>query len=386
MKRWQRWSLVVVGAVAVIALLRFTVLRPKPIPVEVVAVSRGVVEDAVTNSQAGTVMSRQRSRVGAERAGRVVRIPHREGAMVKQGELLVLLDTSTSSTRLDLARREMQVAEATVAAARAGFDLAKADFERTSSLFEQNVVSQGEMDQAKSGYERAQAELAAAEAGIARARANVQLAQDDLDHMRVVAPFDGTVAQRLVEVGESVIPGQPVLEVVALNALYVSARIDEVDIGRLRDALPARVTLDPYRGEVWMGEVARVFPVVDDRLEQNRTLEVEVDIHMDASKPQPKPGTSADVVIVIDKREAVLRVPTFAVMEGKRVLVARKGKAVEHDIVTGLKNWEWTEVLEGVAEGDQVITSVDRQGVREGALVKPASPEGRQDKVAGARS
>jgi HlyD family secretion protein len=386
MKRWQRWSLVLVGAVAVIALLRFTVLRPKPIPVEVVTVSRGVVEDAVTNSQAGTVMSRQRSRVGAERAGRVVRIPHREGAMVKQGELLVLLDTSTSATRLDLARRELQVAEATVAAARAGFDLSKADYERTSSLFQQNVVSQGEMDQAKSGYERAQAELAAAEAGIGRARANVQLAQDDVDHMRVVAPFDGTVAQRLVEVGESVIPGQPVLEVVALNALYVSARIDEVDIGRLRDSLPARVTLDPYRGEVWTGAVARVFPVVDDRLEQNRTLEVEVDIHIDQSKPQPKPGTSADVVIVIDKREDVLRVPTFAVMEGRRVLVARKGKAVEHDIVTGLKNWEWTEVLEGVAEGDQVITSVDRQGVREGALVEPAPPEEEASKVAGARS
>lgn len=375
MKRWQRWSLIALAVVVGLVILQNTVFRAPPIDVEVVTVERGVVEDAVTNSQAATVKSRLRSRLGAERMGRVVSIPHREGASVEKGEVLVLLDTSTSSNQFDLARRDLEVAEATQAASQAAYDFVKVEYERVSQLFDRGVVSQGELDQSRSRFDGAQADLAAATAGRARAAANVRLAQDDLDHMRVRAPFNGVVAQRLVEIGESVIPGQPVLELVAPHALYVSARIDEVDIGRLDKGLPARVTLDPYKGEVWQGEVARVFPVVDDRLEQNRTLEVEVDITSSPGQPEPRPGTSADVVIVIATRSDVLRVPTFSVIEGQRVLLARKGKAVERDVRTGLRNWEWTEILEGLEAGDQVITSLDKQGVKDGASVKPNDDE-----------
>jgi HlyD family secretion protein len=366
-------------------LLRLTVFRQRPIEVEVATVGRGVVEDEVTNSQAGTVKSRRDSKLGAERAGRVVSIPYREGAAVRKGEALVLLDTSTAATRLDLARRDLDVSEATVASARASSDYAKAQFDRTSKLYEQNMVSAGDLDQATSLRDRTGADLAAAVAGLARARANVRLAQDDLDHMRVVAPYDGVVAQRMVEVGESVVPGQMVIEVVAPNDLYVSARIDEVDIGRLRNGLPARVTLDPYRGVVWRGHVARVFPVVDDRLEQNRTLEVEVDIEIDPGKPQPRPGISADVVIIVDQRNDVIRVPTLAVIESKRVLLVKKGRAVARDVVTGLRNWDWTEIRQGLSVGDQVITSLDRHGVRDGAAVKAKSrDDGGQTRRVGA--
>lgn len=375
MKRWQRWSLIVLGIVVAIFVLRSTVFRPSPIEVDVVTVESGVVEDAVTNSQAATVKSRLRSRLGAERAGRVIDIPYREGAAVKKGETVVQLDASTARSQLDLARRDLEVAEASRQAAEAAFALAEVEYERISVLRDQGVVSQGELDQARSRFDGAQADLAARRAGKARAEAAVRIAQDDLAHMRVRAPFDGLVAQRLVEVGESVVPGQPVLELVAPHLLYVSARIDEVDIGRLEPGLPARVTLDPFRGEVWHGEVARVFPVVDDRLEQNRTLEVEVDIQTEPDKPEPKPGTSADVVIVIDTRDGVLRVPTFSVIEGRKVLVVENGKAVERVVQTGLRNWEWTEVVDGLAAGDRVITSLDKSGVKNGARVKAIEGE-----------
>jgi HlyD family secretion protein len=177
------------------------------------------------------------------------------------------------------------------------------------------------------------------------------------------------VSQRLVEIGESVIPGQPVMEVVSLDPLYVSAPLDEIDIGRVSEGLPARVTLDPYRGRVWQGVVTRVSPVVNDALEQNRTLEVEVEMKRDPSAPTPKPGTSADVEIVLDRRDGVLRVPTNAVIEGRRVLVIDKGQAASREVKTGLRNWDWTEVQDGVKEGDRVITSLEKQGVREGARV-----------------
>jgi len=322
MKRWQRVALVAVGAITAIVLLQTLVFRPKAIPVEVVRAEKGEVEDAVSNSQAGTLKARRRSRLGAERAGRAVQIPRREGEAVARGDLLVQLDTATAAHQLDLAGRDLDVQKASLASARATSDLAKLQFDRAEELHRRKVIADGEMDQTRTRLDEAHAALAAAEAAVERARAGVRIARDDLDHMKVVAPYAGVVAQRLIEVGESVIPGQPVIEIVSLDELYVSASIDEVDTGRLREGLPARVTLDPYRGLEWSGRVSRVFPVVDDRLEQNRTLRVEVDLVPDSTKPTPRPGTSADVVIVLDTRHGVLRVPTFAILLSRSAMRA----------------------------------------------------------------
>ena len=203
----------------------------------------------------------------------------------------------------------------------------------------------------------------------------------------MLAPFDGVVSQRMVEVGESVVPGQQVLEVVSLGRLYVSAPLDEIDIGRVREGLPARVTLDPYRGRVWQGVVTRVSPVVNDIKEQNRTLDVEVEMTSDPSAPEPKPGTSADVEIVLDRRDGVLRVPTNAIIESKSVLVVENGKAVSRDVTTGLKNWDWTEITSGLAEGAAVITSLEKQGVKAGARVAArAVPDSVASKRSAARA
>ena len=371
MKRWRRWLLIVLGVIGASVLLQTLVFRPPTIQVEVSKVEKGEVEDAVSNSQAGTLKARRRSKLGAERAGRVVSIPHREGESVTRGEDLVLLDLSTATTRLDLAARDLDVQKATMASAKASLELAKSQFDRSSGLHQGKLISDAEMDQTRTHLDEARAGLAAAEAAVERAQAGVRVARDDLEHMRVSAPFAGVVAQRLVEVGESVIPGQPVIEIVSLDELYVSASIDEVDSGRLREGLPARVTLDPYRGVEWRGRVSRVFPAVDDKLEQNRTLQVEVDMAADSTKPTPRPGSSADVVIVLDTRPGVLRVPTFAVLEDKRVLVLEGGKAVSREVETGLRNWEWTEVKSGLKGGETVITSVDKEGVRPGARVAP---------------
>jgi HlyD family secretion protein len=370
MKRWQRWLLIVGALVLVVVVLRATVLRPRPIEVEVARAERGAVEDAVANSQAGTVMSRFRARLGVERAGRVQAIAFREGSIVRRGNVLLQLDASTARTQHEAARRDLEMQRAMLRSAEAAATRAQSDHERIRRLRESDVVSVQELEQARTTLDGAEADFRAAEARVKRATAAVRLAQDELDHLRVEAPFDGVVAQRLVEVGESVVPGQAVIELVDPSRLYVSAPIDEMDSGRLRERLPARITLDPFRGQVWQGTVTRVFPVVDDTKEQNRTLEVEVELTQDPAKPTPKPGTSADVEIVLARREGVLRIPTFAVIEGKRVLVVEKGKTVSRDIGIGLKNWEWTEVTSGLVEGERVVTNLDKQGVKAGITVK----------------
>jgi HlyD family secretion protein len=371
MKLPKRWWAIALGVVALAFVLRSTVFQPAPMQVDVVTVARGVVEDAITNSQAGAVRSRHRARVGAERAGRVSAIPRREGASVRRGEAMLLLDSSTAQNQLDVARRDLDALGAATDAARSGATLARQQHDRTAQLRKSDLVSQGEMDQSASTLESAEAELKAAEARLSRARAAVRLAQDELDHMSVRAPFDGVVTQRFIEVGEPVVPGQPVLEVMDADRLYVEAPLDEIDIGRLREGLTARVTLDPYRGRTWRGVVSRVSPIVNDIKEQNRTLQVEVDLTADPAAPRPKPGTSADVEIILDARTDVLRVPTNAVIESKRVFVVAGGKIVSKDVQTGLKNWDWTEVRGGLKEGDQVVTSLEKQGVKAGARVTP---------------
>lgn len=354
MKR-ARWWLIAGGLIVLFVVLRATACRPRPLEVEVATVSRGLVEDAVTNSQAGTVKARLRARVGAERAGRVAAIPHREGSRVRRGEVMLLLDRSTAEKQLEVAQRDLEAAAAAAL-------LARQQYDRTAALAKEGLV-------ARSTLESAEAEMNGTVARDQRARSAVRLAQDEVDHMRVVAPFDGIVSQRMVEVGEPVVPGQPVLEVVSLDRLFVSAPLDEIDIGRVRERLPARVTLDPYRGRVWQGVVTRVSPVVNDVREQNRTLEVEVEMTPDPAAPLPKPGTSADVEIILDRRDGVLRVPTNAIIESKSVLAIEAGKAVSRPVKTGLKNWDWTEITEGLSEGSVVITSLEKQGVKAGARV-----------------
>ncbi|HKQ56794.1 MAG TPA: efflux RND transporter periplasmic adaptor subunit, partial [Candidatus Eisenbacteria bacterium] len=298
---------------------------------------------------------------------------HREGSRVRKGDVLLQLDRSTAEQQLELARRDLE-------AARAAALLARQQHERTAALFKSGSVP-------KSALESAEAEMNGADAREQRAASAVRLAQDEVMHLNVRAPFDGIVSERMVEVGESVIPGQPVLEVVSPARLYVSAPLDEIDIGRVREGLPARVTLDPYRGRVWQGVLTRVSPVVNDIKEQNRTLDVEVEMTPDPSAPEPKPGTSADVEIVLDRRDGVLRVPTNAIIESKSVLVIENGKAVSRDVKTGLRNWDWTEITSGLTEGAQVITSLEKQGVKAGARVaaRAAGDSTRGGRAAAAR-
>lgn len=375
----RRWWWLLGLAALVLVLWRVATVRPRGIEVEAARAALGPVEDAVSNSQAGTVRSWRRSRLGTEAAGRVVAIPRREGSVVRRGELMLQLDETTARGQLELAQRERDAAAAAVESARAAATLAGLDFRRTEELARQALVSQEQMDEARSRRRSSEAGLDAAEARLEQARASIELARDALGHLRVLAPFDAVVTQRFVELGESVVPGQAVLEVLDPDSLYVSAPIDEMDIGRLRPGLPARVTLDPYPDVTWHGRLTRVAPFVNDVLQQNRTLEIEVSLAPEPGHPLPKPGASADVEVIIRQQASVLRVPTSAVLEGHRVMLVDRGRAASREVTTGLRNWDWTEIRDGLKAGDLVITSLDRPGLKPGASVRvrePADPRG----------
>lgn len=372
MGRW-RWLLVVALAAIVVVALRLTVLRPEPVPVTVYRVARGRVEETVTNSRAGSVKTRRRATLSPEVGGRVVAVPVRKGARVQAGQVLLRLADEELRAQLALQQRSLDQAIASERDACQAAALAARDLQRAEQLAAEGLVPQGQLDQARSHNERAAAACEAARAGVGRARAAVDLARATLAKTILRAPFSGIVAELRTEVGEWITPAPPgvpippVIDLIDDRAIYVSAPLDEVDIGRVRPGLAARITMDAFPGRAFPGRVVRVAPYVVDVQGQSRTFEVEVEFDDAAFARTLKPGTSADVEIVLEAHDDALRVPSYALIEGRRVLVVRDGVLRDVPVTTGLRNWEFTEIVAGLAPGDPVVVSLDRVEVQAGA-------------------
>jgi HlyD family secretion protein len=196
------------------------------------------------------------------------------------------------------------------------------------------------------------------------------------------APFDGTVAKIVGEVGEYStpsppgVPTPPAIDLIDDRCLYVKAPMDEVDAPRLQPGQPVRITIDALPGRTFPGRVRRVAPIVSALEKQARTVDIDVDFDDLAAAGPLRVGYSADVEVVLDVHRDVLRVPAAAVGEGGRVLViGAEGVLVERRVRTGLSNWEHAEVLDGLEAGEQVVSSLEREGVRPGVLarVEPAA-------------
>jgi HlyD family secretion protein len=372
-KRWWKRILVIAVLAAIIVALRLFVFRPEPVPVTVRPVGRGTVEETVTNSKAGTVKARRRARISPEVGGRVAFIGARPGDMVRKGQVLLRLNDSDLRAAVALARQDLATARATAREACLAADLARRELDRNVKLRDERIVSEEVLDRLESESDAASARCDASRAAVDRAGAAIDLAQANLDKAVLKAPFDGVVADLDAELGEWVspsppaVPIPPVFDLIDPRSIYVSAPLDEVDTGRVVPGLPARMTLDPYPGLSFPGRVSRVAPYVSDVEQQNRTLEVEVDFTEIPSDRPLFPGTSADVEIILKAREQVLRVPAYALLAGDTVLVFDGGVLQARKVAIGLRNWEFAEVTDGLAEGDRVVVSLDREEVKAGA-------------------
>ena len=370
MSKWIKRLLIVVILAAVALTIRFTLLRPKPIPVEVVAVDKGRVEETVTNTRAGTVRARRRAKLSPEFGGQVVEIPFREGDQVRRGQIMLRLEDSLYRARLDLAHRELEALQSDRQRVCLEAERAGREFERNQRLAREEIVSADLLDNIDSLRQGAEAACSAAEANVSRARASITLAQTELEKTVLRSPFDGIVAEVSTEVGEwttpspPALPVPPVIDILDPTSVYISAPMDEVDSSRVRTGLPARVTIDSYRDQRFAGQVSRVAPYVLDLEAQNRTVEIEVEL--EAHPELLLPGTSADVEVILSSREDVLRIPTATLIEGGKVLLFDDGQLVERQVSSGLRNWNFTEIVEGLQEGDRVVTSLDRTEVTAG--------------------
>lgn len=375
-RTWLRRGLVAGALVLAAVVLRFTYFRPEPVPVSVTPAARGPVEATVAGSRAGTVKSRRRATLSPETGGRVERLAVRKGDRVRKGDVLVRIADEDVRAQRTLAERSLVVAEAADREACRAADQARRDLARSESLARDEVLSVGLLEKAQTEAGMTAAACEAARARVGQARASLEVTRIAVGKTVLRAPFDGVVAEISTEEGEWVTPSPPglpippVLELFDPEDNYVSAPLDEVDVGRVKVGVTVRVTLDAYPGRTFAGTVTRVADYVVDLKEQNRTFEVEVKLEDATFARTLLPGTSADVVVVLARKEEVLRVPTYAILPGGSVLLLSKGRLVSAKVSAGLKGAEWTEVLSGITVGDLVVTSLDRADVKEGARAR----------------
>lgn len=364
---------VIVVALVAIAFVVFG--GAKPIAVTLQKIERGDVEAAVSNTRAGTVKACRRAKMSPPAGGQIAKLRVKKGERVSKGQILLELWDDDLHAQEGLAQEQLKVSQSRVQEVCGLADAAQREAVRSQELRDKGFISVQMLDKALTEAAARKAACNSAKGDIDQSRSRITMAQATLQRMTLRAPFDGVVADISGELGEYATPSPPgILTIPAIDliddsCLYVSAPIDEVDAAKLKIDQRSRITLDAIKGRSFSGKVRRIAPYVLDLEKQARTVEVEVEFDKLAQDENLLVGYSADVEIVYDVRPQVLRVPTQTLLEGNRVLLLKDGVLEERKLTTGLSNWEFAEVLSGLSEGDQVVSSLDRTGVKAGAKV-----------------
>ena len=369
-------ALLVLAIVVVLAAGVWWAGRPKPIPVVLKTVDRGRVESTIANTRAGTVEACRRAKLSTTLGGRIEVLAVKEGDHVKKGQLLIKLWNDDQQAQVLLAQAQVASADKHLVQACTVAANAERDAKRQNELRAKGFISAQAADAARTDALAKCAACAASRADLAQARAQVHAARVDESRTVLYAPFAGTVAKIVGELGEYStpsppgIPMPPAIDLIDESCLYVKAPMDEVDAPKIHAGQPVRISLDALPGRSFPGHVKRVAPYVSAVEKQSRTVDVDADFDHPKAVGRLLVGYSADVEVVLAVRDNVVRVPTSALQEGNRVLVPdADGRLTERRLKIGLSNWQYTEVLEGLAPGERVVTSLEREGVRAGAVV-----------------
>jgi len=291
---WIAAVLVLAGAAVWMYLGNRAKSRPKP---RLLAVERGAVVASV--SATGTVVPVTQVEVGSQVSGTIAKLDADFNDTVREGQVIAELEPS-------LFKASMMMAEANVARAEAALHEAERAYRRAVDLQGRGLISEVDLDVATSSYEQRQAELR-------QSRASLETARVNLGHTVIRAPITGVVVSRQVDVGQTVAASlqAPKLFVLArdLREMQVETKIDEADVGRIRPGLSATFTVDAFPDDSFEGTVSqvRLEPVVDQNVVTYTTV-----IDVPNADMKLRPGMTANVTIVVDRRADVLKVPNAA--------------------------------------------------------------------------
>ncbi|MBP6742015.1 MAG: efflux RND transporter periplasmic adaptor subunit [Deltaproteobacteria bacterium] len=324
-------------------------------PTLLAKVSRGDLEIGVT--ELGKIEPREKVGVKSKVAGQVEKILVEEGMQVKMGQLLLWLEPNEF-------RRSMVRAQQEVDKAAAGLEYARVLLDRRKRALADRAVAQADVDLAENEFKTKRIMLA-------QAKESLAVAQDQLSYSRITSPLDGTVIQRTIRVGETVVPGtmatldaSALLVVADMSTLVAKVDLNQIDVAKVKLGQTVTLTLDALPGQNFHAVVSKIAPA--SILPKGKDVEVfPVEATLDAKELAGiKPGMTADVKIHIETRKNVLKLPIEAVIKEKgKTFVNKvtgnppgKGPATERvDIKGGMRNDREQEILEGLTEGMEVL-------------------------------
>lgn len=347
------------------------VVRFAPVPVVSHTVARGDIVAEVLGT--GTLESRVQVTISPKISGRIEEILADQGDRVAQGQPLVRLDD-------DELRQQVEIAQASVDAAKAGVKRLETDRDRATAvaaqatrehhrleqLVTQNASSQSDFDKAVEAVAIAEAGVARAEAAIVEAQQQVTAAEKTLAYQQtrladstINVPFDGLIVRRQRDPGDVVVPGSPILQLVSLEQLWISAWIDETEMARVAVGQPARVVFRSEPDRSYAGSVTRLGREAD-----RETREFVVDVQVLELPTNWAVGQRAEVYIETARKAGVPLLPANFVRwqdTHAGVFVDRDGRAVWTPVKVGLRNASWLEVVEGPSVSDSVVMPRDPQ-------------------------
>jgi multidrug efflux pump subunit AcrA (membrane-fusion protein) len=331
----------------------------------------------------GTLLPQDEVTLANDMPATIGRILVDMGDRVRKGQVLIKLDEREARLEVERSVANLQAAQEALTRSRQMLDWNKANVERSQAvltdaqvnlkrfegLFTEGAISASQRDSAQTQYDVAVASIRAneaqyesdraaaknAEANVEQARAALELARKRLQDTDIVAPFDGFVRKRLVNVGETYKEKTPLMTLVATQALKLQGEVPERFAPQIAVGRPVKVEVEAHPGRSFGGTITRVSPAVDA---ESRTFTVE------ASIPNPggvlKPGFFSKASILTGTERNVSFVPEEAVVSFAgivKVYVIEADKAQERRVVTGQRTEGWVEIPEGVKPGETVATS-----------------------------
>ena len=318
-----------------------------PVSVEIAAVKQARLQD---DAQAvGSLNSRQAVTLKPETAGRVARIAFKDGQGVKRGQLLVQLDDTLQRAELSQAQAQLSIA--------------RANLKRNEELLAQSFVAARVVDESRAALQVAEAQ--------------VDLAQARLQRMRIIAPFDGTLGLRSINLGQYVKDGDPLVNLEDTSQLTVDFRLPERYQNRIAPGQSVQVQLDALPGQRYQARVLAVDPLLDAN---GRSIAVRAE--MPSSRGQElRPGMFARVLIVFSVNENALVVPEEALVpQGGRQYVyvldeqgqgdARKRTSRRVEVELGVRRGADVQITQGLKPGDTVVVAGQQRLQRDGTVVR----------------
>jgi len=386
----KRNKLFVFGGIAVgvagLIVVNVSSGRDRGLEVRLEGVSRRNLVSTVTAS--GKITPKRKVDVSSDITGRIIRIPVKEGDLVKQGDLLIAIDPALFEAGVLRARAALSGAEANAVQAVASREQARRALDRAEELRRSNVqlVSDEQLEQARTSFKVAEAVATSAEHQVEQTRAAVREAEDQLKKTVLRAPMDGQVTRVAVEQGEVAVPGTYsretglLMTVSDLSVILVKVRVDETDVVRLHLGDSTSVTIDAFPDASFTGRVTKIAqsailgPAAQSAT-GDRAVDYDVEITLDNPPGNVRPDLSATARMVTDVRDSVLTIPIIALTvrehkpistetaprdtagakkETEGVFLVKAGIAQFRPVKVGIAGEEYFEVLEGLKAADTI--------------------------------